>query len=111
MMNVVVTLQVEGLHHWPDCPLPEVSFLRDKHRHMFHIKAKKRIDHGGSTDQDRHVEIIMLKRKIKAFLRAEYAGDFGSMSCEQIATVVRDEFQLSSVEVLEDGENGAEVFG
>jgi len=53
--SVVVTLQVEGVHYWEDCPIPEVAFLKNLHRHIFHIKAMKTVQHN-----DRDIEIIML---------------------------------------------------
>ena len=59
--NVIVKLQVEGLHCWPDAAeiFPEVGFLSDSHRHIFHIICKKRVDH-----DDRDVEFIIFKRDI-----------------------------------------------
>lgn len=112
--KVVVSLQVEGVHCWADCPIEDVLFLRDPHRHMFHIKATKVVSH-----DDRDVEIIMLKRamkhnllvlysdKTKAALSIEEPLFFGTMSCEMIARHLLEKFELSSCEVLEDGENGA----
>lgn len=105
--TVIASLQVEGTHCWPECPIPEVDFLRFPHRHMFHIKAGKLVGHN-----DRDQEIIMLKRDIAGVLRENY-GDgrrghkFGSMSCEDIAEFLIDKLNLSYCEVLEDGENGA----
>ena len=104
--QVVVTLKVEGVHAWPDCPLSEVEFLKHPHRHMFHIKAIKNVNHG-----DRDIEIIMLKRKIESHLETNYSGNFKSMSCEHIAEYLIDVFDLYACEVLEDGENGAVVYG
>ena len=45
--NVIVTMAVEGLHNWPDARnvFPEVGFLSDMHRHMFHITLKKQVFH------------------------------------------------------------------
>lgn len=100
---VVVKLEVEGVHHWPECPIEDVAFLRDKHRHMFHIAASKLVTH-----DDRDVEIIMLKRKITAYIGIIY--DFGPKSCEMIAKELLEKFDLWSCSVLEDGENGAHVF-
>ena len=99
--SVVVTLQVEGVHYWPDCNLPEVIFLKDMHRHMFHIEACKQVDHN-----NRDVEIIMLKRDIGKAL-GEFEGNFGDMSCEDIAEELITRFDLMYCKVLEDGENGA----
>lgn len=99
---VVVKLQVEGTHCWPDCPIEDVSFLRNPHRHMFHVKATKEVTH-----DDRDVEIIMLKRAIEHHLKNGYNGEFHSMSCEMIARDLIVTFDLLNCEVLEDGENGA----
>ena len=108
--EVYCTLEVEGVHHWPECPLEEVKYLRDPHRHMFHIKAYKSVSH-----DDRDVEFIVLKHKILSYF---YDGwfdsklrlfDFGSMSCEMIAKDLIAKFNLSRCEVSEDGENGAVV--
>lgn len=107
---VIVNLQVEGMHRWEACPFKEVEYLRNFHRHMFHIKAVKDVSH-----DDRDVEIIMLKREISSYLEAKYyypALDlchFGGMSCEMIAKDLVKQFNLEYCEVLEDGENGAAV--
>lgn len=113
--EIWVTLQVEGTHNWPKCPFKEVAFLRETHRHIFHIKAYKEVTHS-----DRDVEFIMLKRDILDYLRFEYTTGygaseartvhaFGSKSCEMIATELIKEFELSRCSVSEDNENGAIV--
>lgn len=102
-IEVVVRFQFEGIHCWPECPLPEVSFLRDPHRHIFHVEARKLVTH---TDRD--VEIILLKRAMSAYCVEQYT-DAGRRSCEDIAMELLSAFDLASVQVLEDGENGAMV--
>jgi hypothetical protein len=119
--EVFVTLQLEGIHNWPGCPFDEVAYLRDPHRHMFHIKANKVVTHS-----DRDVEFIMLKHRIEAYLLTTYGQPivhdsgweicdnkrvcvFGAMSCEMIAIELINEFDLCKCEVSEDGENGAIV--
>jgi len=114
MTTVVVTTQYEGLHCWPDCPLEEVAFLRDKHRHMFHVRVEVPVTH-----DDRQLEIIRLKRELRGILQYFAEGieegepfDFGSMSCEMLAKNIAAELHLRTampylIEVLEDGENGA----
>lgn len=111
--NVIVKLQIEGLHHWPgvveEPKLEQVHFLKSVHRHIFHITAKKEVKHS-----DRDIEIIVLKRNILNYLQKRYWAQnanthyFDSMSCEMIATELAMVFGLKSCEVLEDGENGAE---
>ena len=116
--EVYVTLQVEGIHRWKDCPFDDVYFLRDYHRHVFHIKAYKLVTHS-----DRDVEFIMLKREILDYLRSRYTPQFGmnitaqhrpvhgfgDMSCEMIAEELINNFDLTRCEVSEDNENGAIV--
>ena len=111
--NVIVKLQVEGLHNWPDAAkvFPEVSFLSDLHRHMFHITCKKKVNH-----DDRDVEFIMFKRDVEEYLNQEYWDSetrcllFGSKSCEMIARELYEKFELMYCSVFEDNENGAEIY-
>ena len=108
--EVFCTLQLEGLHHWPKCHIDEVKYLRHLHRHVFHIKAHKLVTH-----DDRDVEFIELKHKIKYYIEQEYWDEklrllhFGAQSCEMIAKELITKFNLSRCEVSEDGENGAIV--
>lgn len=105
--QVVVKLQVEGIHQWKDCNINEVSFLKHPHRHIFYIECKKEV-----TDDNRQIEIICLKRRILAYLHVKYCVgvcQFGNKSCEMLAKELVKKFQLSYCSVLEDNENGAEV--
>jgi len=107
-MNIVTQFQIDGIHRWADCPFEEVDFLRSHHRHMFHIRCEKKVNH---DDRDR--ELIMFKKDIMEYLEEEYydvahrTHFFDKMSCEQIARELYNRFDLSMCEVMEDGENGA----
>lgn len=106
--EVFCTLRIDGTHNWPACDVPGVEFLRDPHRHMFHIKAYAAVNH-----DDRDIEFIALKRQIHQYF-AEQANEYGSVefgakSCEMIANDLIDRFNLTCCEVNEDGENGAVV--
>jgi hypothetical protein len=108
---IVVKLQVEGLHNWPEARtiIPEMGFLADIHRHIFHIKIAKIVSHN-----ERDIEIILFKRGVTEWLQTTFAKNgtvcnFGPRSCETIANLIMDEFQCESVEVLEDNENGSIV--
>ena len=111
--NVIVKLQVEGIHWWPAAReiFPEVGFLSDVHRHIFHITCKKRVNH-----DDRDVEFIMFKRDIQDWLENKYYNKkdrchrFGAMSCEMIARTLYEHFDLEYCSVFEDNENGAEIY-
>jgi len=109
--EVYCTLQIEGTHNWPGCPFDEVAYLRDPHRHVFHIKAYKQVGH-----HDRDTEFIVLKHQIiKYFKRCywnedQYLHVFGAKSCEMIAQELIDCFGLSKCDVNEDGENGSILY-
>lgn len=105
-MEVFCTTEFEGFHSWDDAPDP-VAFLRDRHRHVFHVELTVEVDH-----DDRDIEFIMLKRALEAFIEAELADK--DWSCEQFALAIVDwathEYgQPARCEVSEDGENGARV--
>lgn len=119
--NIVVRFQLEGFHNFPAAKelFPEVSFLSDRHRHIFHFECVKRVNH-----DDRDVEFIMFKRDIMSWLINKYGVhvypedhppfsyqlEFGSMSCEMIGKELLNTFNLESCSVFEDGENGAVTF-
>lgn len=101
---IQVNLQVEGLHKWEDCNLEDVIYLRNLHRHIFHIKVIKQVTHN-----NRDIEIILFKKGIISYIKDKYNGNFGNMSCEDIAENILVTFDCHVVEVLEDNENGAIV--
>jgi len=110
-----VQLRFEGLHCWPEAGdfIPEVAFLSNLHRHIFHVTVKVEQYH-----DDRDIEYIAFKRKLEAHVREEIApgGNLGRQSCEQIGTKIGRHVQSLvgsrsiSVTVLEDGENGAVLY-
>lgn len=108
--SIYCSLQVEGTHNWPDCPIEEVDYLKVPHRHIFHIKAYKPVNH-----DDRDVEFIWFKHEIEEYFYKHYFDEkkrlcvFGAMSCEMIANELMTQFKLSKCEVSEDDENGAIV--
>lgn len=101
-------LKVEGIHNWKNCPIEEVSYLKDDHRHIFEIIAYKEVFH-----IDRDIEFIQFKHEIKDYLLLQYWNEekrclyFGSKSCEMIARELIEKFNLCKCEVNEDSENGA----
>ena len=112
---VKVKTQFTGFHQWPDAP-EEVSFLRNQHRHVFHVYLTVKID------RDRGVEFFILQRqliecldKILAWDYIQYEAILGSTSCEEIAGEILKYFNnvlgmpVHEVEVLEDNENGSIV--
>ena len=112
--NIIVNLQFEALHCWPACPDDHKEvYLKQPHRHVFHIKLKIPVNHC-----DRDIEFIELKRWIVNGLYRTYGKgdlrltvpDLGAMSCEMLASKLMREWNAMYVSVLEDGENGAEIY-
>ncbi len=108
--TIIVKLQYEATHNWPKVAevlpeLPEIHFLQYPHRHIFHITMEKTVTHS-----DRDIEIILFKREVLRHLNSVFKREFNNWSCEMIARYLLDEYDCSSVEVLEDNENGAKVY-
>lgn len=101
--NIIVNLQYEATHYWEGCNIEEVMYLKNPHRHIFHICCKKEVTH-----DDRDIEIIMFKQIILKYLHSNFKGNFGGMSCEMIAKKLFEVFGLNYCSVLEDNESGAE---
>lgn len=111
--NIVVSLQVEGQHNWPKAKevLPQMSFLSHDHRHMFFVVAKKTVSH-----EDRDIEIIQFKRELEDYFKRNYFDeklnmcDFGPRSCEMLCKDLMEAYDLEYIQVLEDNENGSELW-
>lgn len=103
MTTVFVRTQFVGYHRWKDAP-DHVAFLRDYHRHVFHVEVEVPV-----TGLNREVEFFTLKQVVDDFLLAHYEGQYFEKSCEMIANRLADKFNATYVEVSEDGENGARV--
>lgn len=108
-VHVEVKVVIPGFHRWASAP-ERVAFLRDRHRHLFVIRARKQVWHA-----DREVEFFVLRAAVLEALHAEYPSgvdgvEFGGSSCEMIATALVHACGLVSCSVHEDDENGAEVF-
>lgn len=101
--EVFCTLRFTALHRWKE-PILGKEYLKDFHRHEFHVKAWKTVSHF-----DRDIEFIKLKEDITQFVREAYENKETEESCESIANVLLLAFGLSRCEVSEDGENGALV--
>ena len=103
-ISVFATTQFEGFHRWPAAP-DAVGYLRDLHRHIFHVRAEKPVLHN-----DREVEFITLKQELNVEIDiAQRSNDVSTWSCEQWAVHLLEQLDLSRCEVSEDAENGAIV--
>lgn len=101
--EIIITGQFEGFHMWPGAP-DEVSFLRNKHRHIFTVSVGMPVTHN-----DRQREFFTEKKKLQPILDYYAEGKAGhSFSCEMVAEGILNRMPYASwAEVFEDGENGA----
>lgn len=101
--GIFCTVQFAMCHYWTNAKGNQL-YLKHDHRHLFHVKAYKDV-----TDDDRQIEFIALKEEITTYVREKFEYKTLQMSCEAIAQDILERFDLSMVEVSEDGENGAYV--
>lgn len=105
---IEVRTRFEGFHRWHDAP-DEVDFLRNRHRHEFHVRARILVGH-----DDRELEFILVKRYLTKIIES-WGRELGSFSCEMMASTLANSILAHyglrdlEVEVSEDGENGAVV--
>lgn len=104
---IYITTSYEGFHKYPNAP-KKVSFLRNEHRHMFHVKVKVQV-----FDNDREIEFIMFKHEIDKFIKDKTNMNYKSceMMAEEILLYVNKNYQNRNIYVTvnEDNENGSEV--
>ena len=113
-----VTFQKEGIHRYPAAATDpnlatgdqfDVSFLANPHRHIFHFRIGIQVFH-----DDRDIEFIQFKRWLEG-LYVDGTLELNYKSCEMIADdlhaqiVARYPGRNMSIDVSEDGENGATI--
>lgn len=108
---VWVTFQRKGYHFYPNAPA-DVSYLRDRHRHLFKFKVKIEVKH-----DDREIEFHQFQNQIEAWYDSGTL-ELNHKSCEMIADDLYRKLyhQYSTheftrdlcIEVSEDGECGSE---
>lgn len=109
-MFIFITAEFEAFHQWPDAPLA-VEFLKYKHRHVFKVKVHLSVKH-----DDRQLEFFTLKDSLSMFLQNRFGRTTSTRSCEMFAKEIHEKWGLNnkypiiSIEVSEDGENGAVYF-
>jgi hypothetical protein len=116
--TIFVTFQKEGIHCYPEAltnpDLTDVSFLGHPHRHIFHFRVTIEVMH-----DNRDIEFIQFKRWLEGLYEKGPDGratlSLNNASCEMLAEEligkIHHRYQKRSVtvEVSEDGENGATV--
>lgn len=98
--GIIIKATFQATHWWPDCPFEEVAFLRNTHRHVFHVEVTI------ETNKDRGLEFFMEKNKLNEFLSQFEGTHLGSLSCESLAEMICKHMEANMVSVFEDGENG-----
>jgi hypothetical protein len=111
-----VKFQKEGIHCYPAAATDpalatgdeyDVSFLASPHRHIFHFEVAIQV-----FQDDRDIEFIQFKRWLEKCY-SDGTLELNHKSCEMIArelntTIIsRYPGRKTSIEVSEDGENGA----
>lgn len=103
---ITIKTTFPAIHSWTGCPLQEVFYLREPHRHIFYVTMRFEVTHN-----DRDIEFISQKNIIEDLIINVYRNhDLGDKSCEDIAEELGNKFGASYVSVFEDNENGAEIF-
>ncbi len=120
---IIVQFKQEGMHYYEDAP-DEVDFLREPHRHLFHVRIEVAVTH-----LDRELEYFMVRGRLLQKVLAENLFGLDKpvpSSCETMAKrlmelteqVVKElrpdkprYARVCRVQVMEDGENGSIVEG
>lgn len=104
--TIGIRTQFEGIHCYPHAP-DEVAYLRNPHRHIFHVLVTLEVFH-----DDREVEFIMFKHEINKLISEQF-DKLENKSCEMIAdmlltyTITKYKSRSCKVTVSEDNENEA----
>lgn len=112
--SIIVRTRFEGMHAYKNAP-DEVAFLRNMHRHMFHVELISEVFH-----DDRELEFFIVKKQLDEFIGARFPYGEDAGSCEQIAEAIMIHFaellydetlgsRFIACKVCEDGENCAIV--
>jgi hypothetical protein len=111
-----VTFRKEGVHCYPAAATDpnlatgdeyDVSFLANKHRHIFHFRVWISVTHN-----DRDIEFIQFKRWLENLYKDNIL-DLNFQSCEMMSDDLYSEISQKYpgrevwIEVSEDGENGS----
>lgn len=126
---LIINLRIPGFHQWTDAPT-KYAYLREMHRHEFHIKVELLVP------KNRHLEFIDIKEYTYSWVLStlspdEYTvyGDIGGFMrhsivlgrrikkesveglAEYIGNHLKETYKVSQIKVtvMEDGENGAMV--
>jgi 6-pyruvoyl-tetrahydropterin synthase len=113
--TIKVRTSFRGFHYWSSAP-EEVSFLRNKHRHIFYVEVTIPVNH-----DDRDLEFFLVQQQIDSVISLLFKDtidvnlqtyDLQSQSCEMIASKIGKillnrylQIDQITVSVSEDEEN------
>ena len=110
MKTIFVQHRFWKLHCWPEAPEP-VAYLRNLHRHEFHVELSITVEHG-----DRELEFHMVLDWLEKVCNNIMNNPDNTLSCEQMGDLIMDQAKSRYkdrsyiVEVSEDGKNGARIY-
>ena len=100
-----ITTSFEGFHKYPMAP-KGVEFLRNLHRHIFHVRVSISVTHN-----DREIEFILFKQYINQIIKDNNLQVNASceMMCDLLYESIHKKYPKREIriEVSEDEENGA----
>ena len=111
--TIWVTTEFSGLHRYPEAP-EEVAWLRYPHRHLFKVRVELHVSND-NRDQEFFIVQGVLDHYVKEKLSVQSTDETcPTTSCETMAQriaqyMLGNAYNVRSVEVSEDGENGAKV--
>lgn len=101
-IHIIIRTDFEAIHCWPECPFPEVGFLKNPHRHKFFVEVRI------VTTQDRQLEFFMVKTNLDNYIKTKFKDrDLGRTSCETMAKRICFALNANYVSVFEDDQVGA----
>lgn len=105
--EIFVRFVEPGFHCWPDAP-PHRAYLRDAHRHLFHVEVRTKVWH-----DNREIEFHDLLDSARSAWRERCTTPLAA-SCEMKARAIAERLHEATsrsytVTVSEDGECGATI--
>lgn len=102
-MNLVISFELNGIHHWPNPPKGCEEF-GEPHRHLFKFIVVC------PESKSRSLELFAVRKSLMEWVAHLYpessllAGgiDFGPSSCEDIATKLKETWRVDRVFVGEE---------
>ena len=108
VVSLLIKTRFIGFHRWKDAP-QDVAFLREWHRHIFHVHVLLRV-----SKLNRELEFFQVQTELNDYLQQTWEGKSFEASCEMIADAIIKALStkglpIKSAMVSEDDENGALV--